>query len=257
MRLLASLLPRGCGAVLLALSLGACSANNDVRPASADLAAQDGKGGSLARFTVLSNTLYVVDNQSLRLFDLATPAAPARGPIVPLSLGIETIYPRPPYLFLGTQRGMYIFDATVPAQPRQVAFYEHVLSCDPVVVDERYAYVTLRDGRTCGGGPNQLQVIDLTTLSQPRLARTYPMQHPLGLGVDSTLLFVCDKDQLKVFDTRNTPELQPLQTFDVSVSDVIPQRGQLLAIGPGGLYQYRYRNGVLTPLSKLPISPSN
>ncbi|GAB3244817.1 hypothetical protein GCM10027346_42820 [Hymenobacter seoulensis] len=256
MPLLSTFLARAVAAALLALGLGACSANGDASPASADLAAADGKGGSLARFTVLNQTLYVVDNQSLRLFNLSTPAAPTRGGVVPLGLGIETIYPRPPYLFLGTQRGMYIFDASVPAQPQQVAFYEHVMSCDPVVVDERYAYVTLRDGRSCGGGPNQLQVIDLTTLSQPRLARTYPMQHPLGLGVDSTLLFVCDKDQLKVFDTQNTPELKPLQTFDVNVSDIIPHRGQLLAIGPGGLYQYRYRKGVLTPLSKLPITPS-
>ncbi|MBW3128401.1 hypothetical protein [Hymenobacter profundi] len=242
---------------LLALGLGACSANNDMSPASADLAASDGKGGSLARFTVLGNTLYVVDNHSLRLFDLTTPTAPARGQVVPLSMGIETIYPRAPYLFLGTQQGMYIFDASAPAQPKQVAFYEHVMSCDRVVVDERFAYVTLRDGRSCGGGPNQLQVIDLTNLSQPRLARTYPMQHPLGLGVDRTLLFVCDKDHLKIFDTQNTPELQALQTFDVNVSDVIPNRGQLLAIGPGGLYQYRYRNSTLTPLSKLSITPTN
>ncbi|QNE38872.1 hypothetical protein F1C16_04525 [Hymenobacter sp. NBH84] len=256
MRLFSTLLTRSFVA-LLALSLGACNANNDMSPASADLAAGDGKGGSLARFTVLNNTLYVVDNHSLRLFDLTTPTAPARGQVVPLNMGIETIYPRAPYLFLGTQQGMYIFDASAPAQPKQVAFYEHVMSCDPVVVDERFAYVTLRDGRSCGGGPNQLQVIDLTNLSQPRLARTYPMQHPLGLGVDSMLLFVCDKDQLKIFDTQNTPELQALQTFDVNVSDVIPNRGQLLAIGPGGLYQYRYRNGALTPLSKLSITPTN
>ncbi|UOR07539.1 hypothetical protein MUN82_10675 [Hymenobacter aerilatus] len=256
MRLLSTTFIRFCS-VLLALGLGACSANSDMNPASADLAANDGKGGSLARFTVLNNTLYVVDNQSLRLFDLATPAAPTRGQVVPLSMGIETIYPRAPYLFLGTQQGMYIFDASVPAQPKQLAFYEHVVSCDPVVVDERFAYVTLRSGRTCGGGPDQLQVIDLTNLNQPRLARTYPMQHPLGLGVDSALLFVCDKDQLKLFSTQHTPDLKTLQTFDVNVSDVIPHRGQLLAIGPGGLYQYRYRNGTLTPLSKLSITPSN
>lgn len=255
MRFLSTLLTSSLAAVL-ALALGACNSNDAASPASADQAAGDGKGGSLARFTVLNNTLYVVDNQSLRLFDLATPSAPARGQVIPLNLGIETIYPRAPYLFLGTQRGMYIFDASMPAQPQQVAYYEHVMSCDPVVVDERFAYVTLRDGRTCGGGPNQLQVIDLTNLRAPRLAQTYPMQHPMGLGVDSTLLFVCDKDKLKVFGTKNAPTLQTLQTFDVNVSDVIPHRGQLLAIGPDGLHQYRYRNGVLTPLSVLPITAS-
>lgn len=237
-------------------ALHACSTNNDASPASADVGADNGKGGSLARFTVLDNTLYVVDNTSLRSFSLANPTAPTRGAVIPLGLGIETIYPRPPYLFLGTQRGMFIFDASVPSQPQQVAYYEHVMSCDPVVVDDRYAYVTLRDGRTCGGGPNQLQVIDLSNLRAPRLAQTYAMQHPLGLGIDSTLLFVCDKDQLKVFDTRQAPLLPAPQVFPLNVADVIPHRGLLLAIGPDGLYQYRYRNGRLTPLSKLPISPT-
>ncbi|MCA8832729.1 LVIVD repeat-containing protein [Hymenobacter pini] len=205
---------------------------------------------------MLDNTLYVVDNSSLRTFSLADAAHPKQGTVVPLGAGIETIYPRSPYLFLGTQRGMFIFDATVPNQPRQVAYYQHVVSCDPVVVDERFAYVTLRDGRTCGGGPNQLQVVDLTNLSNPWLAQTYPMQHPLGLGVDSTLLFVCDKDQLKVFDTRQAPVLPAPQTFPVTVSDVIPHRGLLLAVGPDGLYQYRYRKGALSLLSKLPVTPT-
>lgn len=243
----------GLAAGLLSLLLTACSANNDASP---NLAADNGQGGSLARFTVLGNTLFVVDNQSLRLFSLANPAAPAPGQVVPLGLGIETIYPRAPYLFLGTQRGMFIFDTSVPAQPKQVAYYEHVASCDPVVVDERYAYVTLRDGRSCGGGANQLQVVDLTNLAAPRLAQIYPMTHPLGLGIDSTLLFVCDRNEFKVFDTRTAPLLPAPKVFPVNVSDVIPHRGLLLAIGPDGLYQYRYRNGQLTPLSKLAVSPT-
>ena len=239
--------------VLFGLLLTACSTSNDASP---NLAADNGQGGSLARFTVLGNTLFVVDNQNLRLFSLANPAAPQPGQVVPLGLGIETIYPRAPYLFLGTQRGMFIFDATVPAQPRQVAYYQHVASCDPVVVDERYAYVTLRDGRTCGGGANQLQVVDLTNLAAPHLAHSYPMTHPMGLGIDSTLLFVCDQNQLKVFDTRTTPQLPTPEIFPVNVSDVIPHRGLLLAIGPDGLYQYRYRKGQLTALSKLAVSPT-
>ncbi|MFD2787488.1 LVIVD repeat-containing protein [Hymenobacter rubripertinctus] len=239
--------------MVLSLLLTACSASNDASP---NLAADNGQGGSLARFTVLGNTLFVVDNQNLRLFSLANPVAPAPGAVVPLGLGIETIYPRAPYLFLGTQRGMFIFDATLPEQPRQVAYYQHVASCDPVVVDDRYAYVTLRDGRSCGGGSNQLQVVDLTNLAAPRLAQTYPMTHPMGLGVDSTLLFVCDQNQLKVFDNRMAPVLPEPEVFPVNVSDVIPHRGLLLAIGPDGLYQYRYRKGQLTALSKLAVSPT-
>lgn len=240
---------------LVSAGLSSCSSNSDASPAGAKLA-DNGKGGSLARFTVLGNNLYVVDNSNLRLFSLAQPDAPAAGPVVPLIPGVETIYPQAPYLFLGTQRGMYIFDASTPAAPTQVAYYQHVVSCDPVVVDNRFAYVTLRSGRTCGMGGNQLQVIDLQDLRNPRLAQSYPMQSPMGLGVDSAMLFVCDQSQLKVFNTATAPSLPAPRTFDVNVFDVIPHRGLLLAIGPNGLYQYRYRNGQLTPLSLLPIKPT-
>ncbi|WP_375417620.1 LVIVD repeat-containing protein [uncultured Hymenobacter sp.] len=195
-----------------------------------------GKAGSMARFAVLGDNLYAVDDQSLRLFDLRTPAQPIAGAKLPLQFGVETIFPKDHYLFLGTQRGMYIFDVAQPQAPAQVAYYQHVVSCDPVVVDDRYAYVTLRNGRACGGGPNELQVIDLTTLSQPRLARSYPLTGPQGLGVDGNRLFVCDANGLKVFDTSQAPLLTPQQSFPVKVVDVIPDGGTLLAIGAEGLY---------------------
>ena len=230
-------------------------ASNSMPGAAAVPAGATGKAGSMARFAVLGDNLYAVDDQSLRLFDLRSPATPTMGVRLPLSIGIETIFPKDHYLFLGTQRGMYIFDVAQPQSPAPVAYYEHVVSCDPVVVADRYAYVTLRNGRSCGGGPNQLQVIDLTTLSQPTLARSYPMSGPQGLGVDGNRLFVCDADELKVFDTSQAPLLTPQQSFPVKVVDVIPDDGTLLAIGAAGLYQYRYTGATLEQLSMLPITP--
>jgi hypothetical protein len=169
--------------------------------------------------------------------------------------GVETIFPKDHYLFLGTQRGMYIFDVAQPDAPRQVAYYQHVVSCDPVVVDDKYAYVTLRAGQSCGGGINQLQVIDLSNLSTPRLARAYPMTGPSGLGVDGQKLFVCDKGGLKMFNTTQSPVLTLTQVFPVELFDVIPNNGTLLAIGAGGLYQYSYTGTTLQQLSLLPVTP--
>ncbi|QIL77039.1 LVIVD repeat-containing protein [Hymenobacter sp. HDW8] len=214
-----------------------------------------GKAGSLARFAVLDETLYTVDENSLRLFDLASPTSPAAGPKLPLMFGVETIFPYDHYLFLGTQRGMYIYDVATPKSPRQVSFMQHALSCDPVVVDERFAYLTLRSGpNTCRNGVNELQVIDLTTLSNPKLMRTYPMTGPQGLGVDNDQLFVCDSDGLKTFDTSQAPALTQKQHYKVAVTDVIPNNGTLLAIGPNGLHQYSYAGTELQQLSFLPIT---
>jgi hypothetical protein len=222
----------------------------------ADAGAAAGKGGSLARFAVVGQALYTVDEYSLRLFDLQNPAMPMPGKQIPLGFGIETIFPQDHYLFLGTQRGMYIFDVATATAPQQVSFYQHVVSCDPVVVDGRYAYVTLRTGQTCGGGTaNVLQVIDLTSLSKPVLARAYPMTNPGGLGVDNNRLYVCDAG-LRVFDTKQAPVLTQLEHFSTTITDVIPNGDYLLAIGPGGLYQYRLGGASLQQVSLLSITPT-
>ncbi len=232
---------------------GVFYADNGAVLSAAAPAGSQGKGGSLARFAVLGQALYTVDEQSLRLFDLHNPASPVAGPRLPLGFGVETIFPQDHYLFLGTQRGMYIYDVATPTAPQQVSYYQHVVSCDPVVVDGRYAYVTLRSGRPCGGGTNVLEVIDLTDLGHPQFARSYPMTGPQGLGAENSRLYVCD-DGLRTFDTGQAPALVPLQHFSAPVTDVIPNGNYLLAIGPGGLYQYRISGSILQQVSLLPIT---
>ena len=214
-----------------------------------------GKAGSLARFAIVDQALYTVDEASLRLFDLQNPTEPTVGPRIPLITGVETIFPQDHYLFLGTQRGMYIFDVAIPSAPQQVSFYQHMISCDPVVVDGRYAYVTLRSGRPCGGGANVLEVIDLANLRQPKLATSLPMTSPQGLGAENNRLFVCDNG-LKLFDTSRAPALTLLQTFSTPLTDVIPNGDYLLAVGTGGLYQYRIGSTSLQQVSELPITPT-
>lgn len=241
-------MPRG-GFALYNTSTAATTA----APASAG-GAVAGKGGSMARFAILNQTLYTVDEESLRLFDLQNPAVPTAGKRVQLVAGIETIFPTDHYLFLGTQRGMYIFDVATPSAPVQVSFYQHLVSCDPVVVDGKYAYVTLRTGGPCGGGPNVLEVVDLTNLSQPRLATSYNMVSPRGLGAENNRLYVCD-DGLKVFDTSKAPAVTQLQRFTTTLTDVIPNGNYLLAVGPGGLYQYQIGSTALQQVSMLPIVP--
>ena len=48
---------------------------------------------------------------------------------------IETIFNRGNHLFLGSMRGMYIYDITNPAVPTFVSEFQHGTACDPVVVD--------------------------------------------------------------------------------------------------------------------------
>lgn len=215
-----------------------------------------GVGGSMARFAITNDQLYVVSSNTMQLFNIGDPTKPIKGKTINMGWNVETIFPYRSNLFIGTTTGMYIYDVTSPAEPKQLSAFSHVRSCDPVVVHDNYAYVTLRGTSTCGvaGTQDVLDVIDISNLSAPRRVKTYPLETPYGLGIDYPTLFVCQGGKgLRVFDASNPLDLQARQTFaDVNAFDVIPLSKVLLTIGKDGLYQYDYSNpGNLRLLSKI------
>ncbi|MBD0260227.1 MAG: hypothetical protein ICV83_31310 [Cytophagales bacterium] len=203
-----------------------------------------GIGGSMARFTIAQDHLYTVDESTMRVYNVTRPNDPTPGAILNVGWGIETIFPYKDKLFIGSQTGMFIFDAANPAQPTQLSTFSHMMSCDPVVVDDQYAYVTLRSGPTCRNTTlNQLDVVDITDLRNPRLVKTYPMQNPHGLGKDGNTLFVCDGTAgLKVYDAADVQGIDQNQlgTQNIHSYDVIPFGNVAIVVGDDGLYQYDY-----------------
>jgi len=156
---------------------------------------------------------------------------------------------------------MYIFDNTDPSNPKLISKYWHVQSCDPVVVQDNYAYVTLRGGSTCRNGAttnSSLDVVDLSDLANPKILHTQNMLTPYGLGVSGKLLFVCEGTHgLKTFDIQN-PKLPVLIGKNTSIDafDVIVRNsGSLILVGKNGLYQFSFDEnaGDLTLLSQIPV----
>ncbi|WP_276372441.1 hypothetical protein [Chryseolinea sp. H1M3-3] len=203
-----------------------------------------GVGGSLARFTISGDYLYMLDGSDLQVADITNNNNPvAKGRSV-LAWDIETIFPYKNNLFIGSASGMHIMDISSPETPVKLSTYAHVRSCDPVVVDDNYAYVTLRSGNMCQGNNNQLEVIDIKDLSSPTLLKAYPMTNPHGLGIDNTTLFVCDGDDgLKAFNASdiNAIDKNLLAHYKyINATDVIPHNNTLIMIGEDGLFQYDY-----------------
>jgi hypothetical protein len=236
------------------LILNSCSTSSD----SASVApGNNGTGGSMARFAIVGDHLYTVDNTNLQVYDISQPGDPKKGAVIKMGVGIETIFPYSNQLFIGSQTGMYIYDNQNPQNPSLISRYDHIQSCDPVVVQGNYAYVTLRNGNTCRNGQNLLDVIDISNLASPRLVRSYPMQHPHGLGIDGSILFVCEGNfGLKVFDASQPDNLIQTQFIPgVKSYDVIPRNRLLLLTGEDGLYQYRYTDPQrLELLSVIPMA---
>lgn len=217
-----------------------------------------GTGGSMARFTIVSNYLYIVDNASLNLYDISDNSNPNFTKNIPISWNIETIFPYNQMLFIGSQTGMYVYSIQNPANPEFISEFRHASACDPVVVEGNYAYVTLRGGNLCGAIESQLDVIDISTIENPTLLKTYSMQEPYGLGIKNDVLFVCDGDAgLKVYQANDKLKIDSnlvAHYNDINAFDVIPLPDLLIMIGVDGLYQYDYSDlENIELLSHIPI----
>lgn len=218
-----------------------------------------GVGGSLARFTVTGSHLYLLDGADLQAISVSDEDQPVPKTRTTLSWDIETIFPYKANLFIGSSSGMHIIDISTPESPVKISTYEHISSCDPVVVDDEYAYVTLRSGSECQGFTNQLEVIDISNLRAPQLLKVYPMTNPHGLGLDNNTLFICDgQDGLKAFDATdiNTIDQNLVAHYqDIHALDVIPFNNILMMIGEDGIFQFDYTNPKdMRLLSKIEVS---
>lgn len=203
----------------------------------------EGIGGSMARFTLADNHLYVINDKELVAFDVQQASKPTETQTTSVAEGIETVFPHGEHLFIGASDGMYIYSLANPQKPQYVSAFRHAQACDPVFVQGEVAFVTLRDGTNCQNFINQLDVVDISDIRNPRLIKTYPMEHPHGLSVCDNQLYLCEGVHgLKVFDVRDLEEIDERQLDHVkgmNAFDAISLNTEhLLVIGQDGLYQY-------------------
>ncbi|HMQ47484.1 MAG TPA: hypothetical protein PKA00_03475 [Saprospiraceae bacterium] len=217
----------------------------DIALATPGQSSSTGTGGSLARFTIKGDFLYTVDAQNLNVFNISSPDETIPVATVQAGFGVETIYPLENFLYLGTQNGMLIFQVGADGIPALIGNYNHITSCDPVVSDGHFAYVTLRVSEcqeAAFGAANTLDVLDVSDPTQPNLLSSYPMDSPYGLGLDENILFVCEGERgfkvMEVSDPQNIVLLQ--QITSVNAIDVITLDGLLLVIGPDAVVEYDY-----------------
>lgn len=221
-----------------------------------------GVGGSMARFGLYGDYLYTVDNSTLYMFDVKTPATPSSIGKQNVGWQVETMFVYGDHMFFGTTTGMLIFDLKVPTVPQYVARFNHATSCDPVVIADGYAYVTLRSGASCGNRNASINRLDVIKLSADyknnSLVMSYPMHNPYGLGIDGDILFLCDGDAgLKIYDIADKMVIDSHRIANfpgIKTYDVIPLNNYLFMIGDDGFYLYSYTNlQDIKQLSHIPV----
>jgi hypothetical protein len=250
---------------LIAIAAIAVTAGCSDGGSGADATPSAGQGGSMARFTVAGDYMYTVDNESLMMFDLSDPAQPLflERKTQEIGQNIETIFNMDTLLFIGSQDGMYIYNIVRPQFPELLSSVSHIRSCDPVVAEGCYAYVTLNSSGTwCGNTVNGLFIYDLSDIRRPKeIYSSTQFNSPKGLAVDGSKLFVCEAIKgIQVFDVSNPA--QPVwvddlsyidEARDVITYDVIPQNGLLLTSTDQGLFQFDYSGQKIRFVSKITI----
>ena len=200
-----------------------------------------GAGGSLARFAIAGNYMYMVDWNWLNIYDISDPANPVKKDRVQVGFDIETIFPYKDKLFIGAQSGMYIFNISNPVKPVSEGSVVHLRACDPVVSNDSVSYVTLRGfGTNCGNTASVLNVYDIKNMKSPKLVKTIAMSNPMGLGIKQKALYVCDtQNGLVLFNLNDPYSPSKIKTFnDDLYYDVIPYGNVLIAYVSKGVCFY-------------------
>jgi len=222
----------------LAFILAGCGSDSGIAPSN-DSSSGLSQGGSTATFATFGDNLYVIDQSNLHTYDVSK-----ENEIVfrnTLSLNaqqLETIFPFDEYLFLGSTTGIYIIDISNPELPRYLSEYQHLLSCDPVVTDGDFAYVTLRSGNRCGQADDLLQILDLSDIGNPTLITNYNLTSPKGLAINGDILYVCDSG-IRILDVSDKSNIQELIFIpNIPANDVIYHNNRILVTADDGFYQF-------------------
>lgn len=209
---------------------------NCSKDAASNNASGTGSGGSLARFTIVGNYLYIAGGWSLGVYDITNPEPILRSEI-PLPWNTETIFPYEDKLFIGSQTGMFIYSLTKPDAPELLGSATHVRSCDPVVANDSIAFVTLRGNSACGPATDGLYVHNIKDITKPVLIKTVEMPTPHGLGLKDSLLYICQQENgLSIYNVQH-PESPVLRITikDDYFNDVIVYDNLLICYVQSGL----------------------
>jgi hypothetical protein len=229
--------------VIVVLLVTGCS-KDGANSADASSPGGTGTGGSLARFTIAANHLYLADYASVHVYDLADPANPVKKTTVNVGMGVETIYPYQDKLFVGSTTGMYIYSLANPDNPVKLGSALHVRSCDPVVASGTTAYVTLKGGTPCGTAEDGLYIYDISNVMSPLQKSLFRISTPGGLGIKDSVVFICRGiNGLSLVNVKNpsAPALMYTVT-DGSYLDVIPYDNLLICYVATGLLIYDISN---------------
>ena len=205
---------------------------------------QTSTAGSMTRFLPINGYLYTINFNELVLFQIESDYRPSPWIKKNTETQAETLFQLNDLLFVGSVNGMLVYDVSNAADPNYINRIEHMRSCDPVVADSDYAYVTLRGGTNCFTDVNELQIIDIQDPQNLSVVSRKDMYNPHGLGIYNDHLIICDGTAgIKIVDVSTATEPSIVNSAPIQFAyDVIIDYPNALIVGDKDLYQYDISN---------------
>ncbi len=214
-----------------------------------------GQGGSLTRFTIINEQLFVLDESSLRLYNIQEDGTFILHQELFIGTNLETISYNAEYIFIGSSSAVYFLEIGFGEQVNLLSSYQHITACDPVVGVDGIAYSTLRSSGCRFNNQEVLDVIDYSDVFDPKLIHSYPTVSPLGLAVNKDFLFVCENGGMTVYDRSNPRDLNRLDFINIPNDipiDLIVNGSQIIIRSQEGIYNASVNeSGELTYLGSL------
>lgn len=240
--------------ILFAVTLLLLSCNQDGNVGTSPKNSTSGKGGSLATFILKGDYLYTVDYKDLSVFNVKDKKNPIKVNSINVGFDIETLFSFKNYLFIGSMSAMYIYDITNAELPKKMSQSNHFRACDPVVANNKNAYVTLHSNSSCGGTANQLKAYNIEDVKNPKLLNTRGLTQPKGLSLYGTnYLLVCD-GSTKIFDIKNPDDSKLLGEIPTkNAIDIVIQNNHACIISEKSIEQYQLDSKNINNFKKISV----
>jgi hypothetical protein len=197
-------------------------------------------------FALVDTFLYYVDvnDGSVVAMSVSQPEAPRVLGRTPVGWGLETLFPNGRYLFVGSETGMLILDRDPdPVFLTHRGAFTHGRACDPVVVEDSVAYVTLRGGTACGPAEDALLAVSIADPSSARLLCSASPPTPHGLAVQGHHIYVGNGGNgLSLYRATLPDSLSLVARWPWVARDFIWSGSMLYVLEPAGVSAYDVSN---------------
>ena len=212
--------------------------------------------GTVNRMAHVNDHLYVIGSHDLYVFEVSDNQLNRGSHHEYFSWEMETIYPMNDLLFVGSINRMNIYNTIQPLEPQFEGEFFHATSCDPVLpTPEEVAYVTLRSGNECPGDENTLNIIDISSVQNPRLITSIGLTSPYAMSISNGLLFVGEGHAgYRVYEIDGLNLNEIVHDPDITAYDIIAHPSDpniVLFAGPDGITQYNMDGLDLSLLSQI------